>query len=629
MIHALLAMSIAAAAPASSTSIQENELLLQSVQPAQRPAVQAAVRGLGSLPLYRVVLRVDPSNRGFHGEEQLRVPLAAETREVPLRLYNDAKYLNHGLPAVRLGKPSCPGQVCALSADAEPTLFHVTFDPPLAAGTVAAIDLPFDGEVPELPAEAISPQGQLSAQMTSLHNRGGSAGDHGAFGSGDGVLALTGLFPQLAPHLSGGVELGPPSGVGDVATYDLSNYLVTAEVPANTTVVAAGAKIGEEATPEGGKRYSYAAAAVRDFPIYAGTRWVTTSQKAAGATVTAFTLAGDEASGKIVLGIAARALEDFSKRFGPYPWTDLRVVEQPLTDNAGGIEYPSVIGVSTMLYRTNQTLGPMGALFGPKQMPGSHETNVAYGDKMLEFAVAHEVAHQWWSVLVGSDPHLHPAVDEPLAQYSAVLYIEGRRGKAAAIEAQKTQLAMGFQLMRQTGEADDAADRATDAFASPLQYAGLIYGKAPMFYPACRKLLGDRAFNDALRKYAAKYRFGEAGPEGFLLAAAESAPGSAKKVEKLYNRWFTEANGDEDLGPMDMGALIEATTGMRISAEEKAAMQQLMPQLMQMLQSGVDPSSLGGLIPPGMTGVPAPPPPKGKQSHVPSPADPDDDDLAP
>jgi aminopeptidase N len=306
--------------------------------------------------------------------------------------------------------------------------------------------------------------------------------------------------------------------------------------------------------------------------------------------VTAYTLPGDEANGKIVLGIAARALTEFGKRFGAYPWTELSVVEQPLSDGAGGIEYPTVIGVASLVYRSQQSMGSLGALFGPQQKLGSHSTNVGFSDKLIEFAVAHEVAHQWWSSLVGSDPHQHPALDEALAQYSAVLYVESKRGKAASLEAQKTQVAVNFQMIRQSGEEDGAVDRPTEAFASPLQYAGLVYGKAPLFFPAARKLLGDAAFNQMLRRYADTHRLGEAGPGDLVRAGAAVAPAHARALEKLHARWFDEKHGDEDVGPMDMGALIEATTGLQISPQEKAMMQQLMPQLMQMMHDGADPA---------------------------------------
>ena len=600
----LLALVLLAATPAPApplaTSPQEIELLLGSIQPAQRAETQTAVRGLGSLPLYRVVVRIEPAERSFHGQEQLRVPLVVATPELALRVFNDAKYLNGGKPPVVISGVHCPDQPCKLVADADPTLVHVQFDPPLPAGALAAVDLDFDGEVPALPASATNPRAQLSAQLAMLQQHDPKPTDHGAFGAGGGVLALTGMFPQLAAHFAGAVDLAAPTGVGDVASYDLSNYLFTATVPASFTVVAAGARVGEEAAPSGEKRFTFAAAAVRDFPIYAGDGWKSTSETRDGLTVTAYTLQGDEASGKVALGVASRALADFSKRFGPYPWTSLSVVEQPLTDGAGGIEYPTVIGVASMLYRGDQNLGPFGALFGKQQKLGSHATNVGLSEKMLETAVAHEVAHQWWSILVGSDPHRNPVVDEPLAQYSAALYVESVRGKAAATEALSSQVAVGYQTMRLAGVADGPAARAAEAFDSPLQYAGLIYGKAPLFYQAVRKELGERDFAKALRHYADKFRFGEAGPHDFMLTAAQVAPAHARALNKLEAHWLEQAHGDADIGPLDFGKLLESATGMKLSAQEKAMFQQLAPQLTQMLQSGVDPSQLlQGVAPQG------------------------------
>jgi hypothetical protein len=213
---------------------------------------------------------------------------------------------------------------------------------------------------------------------------------------------------------------------------------------------------------------------------------------------------------------------------------------------------------------------------------------------------------------VGSDPHLNPATDEPLTQYCASLYLESRRGKAAANESLDNQVAMNYQMMRQAGEPDGIADQPTGAFASALQYAGVIYGKAPLFYRAARKQLGDATFDKVLNRYATRYRFTDAPPDGFVQAAKDVAPKKAAALAALHDRWFGELHGDEDIGQLDYGKLIEASTGMRMSAEEKAMMQQLMPQLMEMMKGGVDPSQLmnsPAFAPPkGQKGKPPPPP---------------------
>ena len=49
-----------------------------------------------------------------------------------------------------------------------------------------------------------------------------------------------------------------------------------------------------------------------------------------------------------------------------------------------------------------------------------------------EFVVVHEVAHQWWSAVVGSDSKRHAFLDEALANFSAALYFEVVHGDEAA-----------------------------------------------------------------------------------------------------------------------------------------------------------------------------------------------------
>ena len=43
---------------------------------------------------------------------------------------------------------------------------------------------------------------------------------------------------------------------------------------------------------------------------------------------------------------------------------------------------------------------------------------------MGEFVVAHEVAHQWWNVVVGNDSINNAWVDEALTNYYALIYYE-------------------------------------------------------------------------------------------------------------------------------------------------------------------------------------------------------------
>jgi aminopeptidase N len=174
---------------------------------------------------------------------------------------------------------------------------------------------------------------------------------------------------------------------------------------------------------------------------------------------------------------------------------------------------------------------------------------------MREFVVAHEVAHQWWHGLVGSDSRVHPFVDESLAQFSAMLYFEDRYGAARGRAAGDRNVKANYLTMRLMGEPDGPVDRPVAA-DSTMAYAGLVYGKGPYYYVALRERLGDARFFDAVRRYVAGHRFGFAGPDDFTTLAAERAGRDAPVVRALARRWLHESHGDEDLGKADLGGLL-------------------------------------------------------------------------
>ena len=100
----------------------------------------------------------------------------------------------------------------------------------------------------------------------------------------------------------------------------------------------------------------------------------------------------------------------FNSLFGPYPYTELDVVQTPTT--AGGIEYPGVFVVG-------------------------YDAWDQISDRFL-FVVVHETAHQWWYSLVGNDQTLDPWMDEALAQFAVALFIgalEGDGSYGAAMNA--------------------------------------------------------------------------------------------------------------------------------------------------------------------------------------------------
>ncbi|MGH9264015.1 MAG: M1 family aminopeptidase, partial [Acidimicrobiales bacterium] len=96
--------------------------------------------------------------------------------------------------------------------------------------------------------------------------------------------------------------------------------------------------------------------------------------------------------------VVVRSLEDFGRRFGPYPWSTFTLAITP--ELGGGIEYP---------------------------------THVMQGPGTLG-VTSHEVGHQWFYGLVGNNQGRDPWLDEGVTSWAEARF-EGRldRFKARAM----------------------------------------------------------------------------------------------------------------------------------------------------------------------------------------------------
>ncbi len=87
-------------------------------------------------------------------------------------------------------------------------------------------------------------------------------------------------------------------------------------------------------------------------------------------------------------GVAA--IDDFSKRFGQYPYGEIDLVLNDNWQSFSGMEYPGFV-----------------LLVAPPNEEGP---------------VVHELAHQWWYGIVGNNEYADPWLDESFAVYSSALH---------------------------------------------------------------------------------------------------------------------------------------------------------------------------------------------------------------
>jgi aminopeptidase N len=251
---------------------------------------------------------------------------------------------------------------------------------------------------------------------------------------------------------------------------------------------------------------------MRDFMLAMSTDYWMVTQDVDGVTVRSFYRPRDAVGGQRALQVGADALRVYSRRFGPYPFAELDILETPT--RAGGIEYPGLIVIASSLYarRTGE------------------------GD-YFDFVVAHEMAHQWWYSLVGDDQVNHPWLDESLAGYSAILYYEDRYGKAIADQVLKQSFEEPYQQLLKERR-DQKVDQPVSAF-TPADYGSVVYRKGPLFFKALREAIGDAKFDAFLKAYFRQNRYSIATSER-MLAAAESVADRAT-VRSLFDQWIESA----------------------------------------------------------------------------------------
>ncbi len=339
--------------------------------------------------------------------------------------------------------------------------WRLSLKPPLAIGQSVTLSMNFAVEVPTT----------------------GDVG-HALFTYQRGVMSLPTIYPFIPVYDDEGwnVEIAPE--YSDDTYSDIAVYQVQVTAPATMTLVTSGACV-RQTQKANMVTWECGAAPVRDFVLVLGENFELANRVVDGVVVNSYFYEGHEKGGGQALTVATDALKAFSELFGPYPYAELDVVETP--NSLGGMEYPGLVVLADRLY-------PGGA--------------------RLEWLVAHEVAHQWWFGVVGSDQIDEPWLDEALTQYSTMLYYEKVYGPERAASILQTEFVQVHQSLVRQGR-DMLVGLPASAYG-PVLYWQIVYDKGALYFHELRQAVGDDAFFEILQQYYSRHQYRIATPESFL-----------------------------------------------------------------------------------------------------------------
>jgi hypothetical protein len=240
--------------------------------------------------------------------------------------------------------------------------------------------------------------------------------------------------------------------------------------------------------------------------------------------------------------IARHALAFYSKLWMPYTFPILTMVDGPEL----GMEYPSFIMSSAR-------------------------------------ASDHEIGHQWWPMMVGTNETWYGFMDEGFNQYMNILSGADRRHEAPELDGR------GQSYGRTSGDEREAPLMWDANYGGPM-YSFQAYGKAPLMLSMLGGIVGDSTVWRAMSEYAKAWRFKHPSPWDYAffmdnalhrdlgwfwyywLFTTESVDGSIAKVTTSGPRTSVVVHQDGQMPSPVVLAVRFATQGPKVRAMSNSVM---------------------------------------------------------
>ncbi|MFX0197692.1 MAG: M1 family metallopeptidase, partial [Candidatus Hodarchaeota archaeon] len=334
-------------------------------------------------------------------------------------------------------------------------------------------NLRLDLVIPLQPEESLEIRMEFDVKIPHIPNRFG-------YWQNDNMTThnLGNWYPIVAVFEEIGWHTKPYAYSGESFYSEIANYQVNITVPTREVVAATGVLLSKVPREDGTTTWCWEAEVVRDFVFSVSPDFQVRSKPAQGTTISSYYVAIDSERGERALEIAETSLKLFSQLYGPYPYTTFSIVENP-TPNGGGMEYPTLVLMGSGLYRRASAI-------------------------TFEAVLVHEIAHQWFPFLIGSNSYAEPFADEAFATFSEKIYWEFVYGPEAGEEAWQYTQNHYLSFLKQTG-ADEIVYQNMTYWDRNAAYSPIVYSKGALIIRMLRFVVGNSTFFKAIQAYYERF----------------------------------------------------------------------------------------------------------------------------
>lgn len=259
---------------------------------------------------------------------------------------------------------------------------------------------------------------------------------------------------------------------------DYGTFDVSINVPKKYIVAASGAPTASAPAPQsnGTATWHFKAEDVHDFAWSASPNFITdekdfTSANVAGVKIKLYLDPNHKQLRDRYFKAAENSLNLYGKWYGSYPYTTLSIITPPAgAEGAGGMEYPTLV---TAWEASNSKLG-----------------------EELERVIVHEIGHQYWYGLVGTNEFEEAWLDEGFTSYAEDKVMQTAYGAKSYLPYEGSFITHPEPLAYPSW-----------SYANYDSYAANVYTRAKLALFSIERQVGEPMMRAILHSYFERWKF--------------------------------------------------------------------------------------------------------------------------